>query len=155
MIYQVYFIICYRNWKPLILFRNDSEWNLELLWCVKSQKCIFSHAFLTLQKSSRKSHFWWFLQTYSVDLQHVLHLSFVRSLSGKNERKNNENVLHVTGIRLYISFGVTVLSWTSNGARRILPCTKQHSQNGKSKSTILIAIRICTVVHHPFGTIEP
>ena len=123
-------------------------------------KMYFSHAFPHSSKKLAQKSFLMistvlFNRPATRSASQMQHLSFVRSLSGKNERKNNENVLHVTGIRLYLSFGVTVLSWTSNGARRILPCTKQHSQNGKSKSTILIAIRICTVVHHPFGKIEP
>ena len=67
MIYQVYFTICYRNLKPLILFRNDSEWNLELLWCVKSQKCIFLMLFLTLGKRSvTEPQSQDFAQTYSL-----------------------------------------------------------------------------------------
>ena len=75
IIYQVYFTICYRNWKPLILFRNESEWNLELLWCVKSQKCIFLMLFLTLGKRSVTRPCSQNLQLDPPDMQPALYIS--------------------------------------------------------------------------------
>ena len=144
-------------------FNFIQEWlGMELGTFVMCQisKMHFSHAFPHSWKTlSHKT----LLKTTASSTRHGTRSKY---LAEKNEpldqARNSEVLIHWVACHwnqtLFEFTNYQFWSWTSNGARGILPCTKQNSENGilrKSKSTILIAIRICTVVHHPFDTIEP